>query len=131
MIRAVREWPIGGIVVQRHPNGQVRVFSPTGVVRWDGVANAGLTEGENTFSITLYRGGSRVEIDYTDISASNTNNRMRVKHRVIHNLAGIFQSPLQTKIWIIRCCTARITTAIRLSQFDIGMLLQLMHGIYD
>jgi hypothetical protein len=29
---------IGGIVVQRHPNGQVRVFGPTGVVRWDGVA---------------------------------------------------------------------------------------------
>ena len=29
---------IGGMVVQRHPSGQVRVFSPTGVVRWDGVA---------------------------------------------------------------------------------------------
>ena len=29
---------IGGVVIQRHPNGQVRVFSPTGVVRWDGVA---------------------------------------------------------------------------------------------
>ncbi|MAT06123.1 MAG: hypothetical protein CL424_13875 [Acidimicrobiaceae bacterium] len=29
---------IGGIVVQRHANGQVRLFGPTGVVRWDGVA---------------------------------------------------------------------------------------------
>ena len=28
---------IGGIVVQRHPNGQVRFFGPNGVVRWDGV----------------------------------------------------------------------------------------------
>ena len=29
---------IGGAVVQRHPGGQVRVFGPSGVVRWDGVA---------------------------------------------------------------------------------------------
>ncbi|MEZ5297478.1 MAG: diadenylate cyclase [Ilumatobacteraceae bacterium] len=29
---------IGGMIVQRHPNGQVRVFGPAGVVRWDGVA---------------------------------------------------------------------------------------------
>ena len=26
----------GGIIVQRHPTGQVRVFAPGGVVRWDG-----------------------------------------------------------------------------------------------
>lgn len=29
---------IGGAIVQRHPGGQVRMFGPTGVVRWDGVA---------------------------------------------------------------------------------------------
>lgn len=29
---------IGGLVVQRHPNGQVKVFGPSGVVRWDGVS---------------------------------------------------------------------------------------------
>jgi hypothetical protein len=28
---------IGGSIVQRHPDGQVRVFGPHGVVRWDGV----------------------------------------------------------------------------------------------
>lgn len=28
----------GGVVVQRHPGGQVRVFGPTGVVRWDGIS---------------------------------------------------------------------------------------------
>lgn len=27
----------GGVVVQRHPGGQVRVFAPRGVVRWDGI----------------------------------------------------------------------------------------------
>ncbi|MFP5489497.1 MAG: diadenylate cyclase [Acidimicrobiia bacterium] len=29
---------IGGVIVQRHPRGQVRLFGPAGVVRWDGVA---------------------------------------------------------------------------------------------
>lgn len=29
---------IGGAIVQRHPGGQVRMFGPHGVVRWDGVA---------------------------------------------------------------------------------------------
>lgn len=29
---------VGGLIVQRHPSGQVRVFGPSGVVRWNGVA---------------------------------------------------------------------------------------------
>ena len=29
---------LGGLIAQRHPNGQVRLFGPTGVIRWDGVA---------------------------------------------------------------------------------------------
>lgn len=29
---------VGGLVVQRHHAGQVRVFGPTGVVRWDGIS---------------------------------------------------------------------------------------------
>ena len=29
---------IGGLVVQRHHAGQVRVFGPSGVVRWDGIS---------------------------------------------------------------------------------------------
>lgn len=29
---------LGGTIVQRHPGGQVRLFGPRGVVRWDGVA---------------------------------------------------------------------------------------------
>ncbi len=28
---------VGGLIVQRHPSGQVRVFGPSGVVRWNGV----------------------------------------------------------------------------------------------
>lgn len=28
---------VGGSIVQRHPGGQVRVFGPHGVVRWDGI----------------------------------------------------------------------------------------------
>lgn len=28
----------GSLIVQRHPSGQVRVFGPAGVVRWDGIA---------------------------------------------------------------------------------------------
>lgn len=28
----------GGLIVQRHPGGQVRVFGPAGVVRWNGVS---------------------------------------------------------------------------------------------
>ncbi len=28
----------GGLIVQRHPGGQVRTYGPAGVVRWDGVA---------------------------------------------------------------------------------------------
>lgn len=29
---------IGGLVIQRHAGGQVRVFGPAGVVRWDGIS---------------------------------------------------------------------------------------------
>jgi len=29
---------LGGLVIQRHPGGQVRVFGPAGVVRWNGIA---------------------------------------------------------------------------------------------
>lgn len=29
---------IGGLVIQRHHSGQVRVFGPAGVVRWDGIS---------------------------------------------------------------------------------------------
>lgn len=29
---------IGGLVIQRHPSGQVRVFGPSGIVRWDGTS---------------------------------------------------------------------------------------------
>ena len=29
---------IGGLIIQRHPAGQVRVFGPAGVVRWNGTA---------------------------------------------------------------------------------------------
>ena len=29
---------LGGLVVQRHPGGQVRTYGPAGVARWDGVA---------------------------------------------------------------------------------------------
>jgi hypothetical protein len=29
---------IGGLVIQRHPAGQVRVFGPSGIVRWDGTS---------------------------------------------------------------------------------------------
>lgn len=29
---------LGGTIVQRHPRGQVRLFGPSGVIRWDGVA---------------------------------------------------------------------------------------------
>lgn len=29
---------LGGTIVQRHPRGQVRMFGPGGVIRWDGVA---------------------------------------------------------------------------------------------
>ena len=29
---------MGGLIVQRHPGGQVRVFGPSGVVRWDGIS---------------------------------------------------------------------------------------------
>lgn len=29
---------LGGTIVQRHPRGQVRLFGPAGVIRWDGVA---------------------------------------------------------------------------------------------
>lgn len=29
---------LGGSIVQRHPQGQVRLFGPAGVIRWDGVA---------------------------------------------------------------------------------------------
>lgn len=29
---------LGGTIVQRHPHGQVRMFGPGGVIRWDGVA---------------------------------------------------------------------------------------------
>jgi hypothetical protein len=29
---------LGGLIIQRHPGGQVRVFGPDGVVRWNGVA---------------------------------------------------------------------------------------------
>ena len=29
---------LGGVIIQRHPGGQVRVFGPTGVVRWNGIA---------------------------------------------------------------------------------------------
>ncbi|NND75887.1 MAG: hypothetical protein HKN44_12855 [Ilumatobacter sp.] len=29
---------LGGLVIQRHPGGQVRVFGPSGVVRWDGIS---------------------------------------------------------------------------------------------
>lgn len=28
---------LGGTIVQRHPRGQVRLFGPAGVIRWDGV----------------------------------------------------------------------------------------------
>lgn len=28
---------MGGAIIQRHPGGQVRMFGPSGVVRWDGV----------------------------------------------------------------------------------------------
>jgi DNA integrity scanning protein DisA with diadenylate cyclase activity len=28
----------GGVVVQRHPTGHVRVFGPSGLVRWDGIS---------------------------------------------------------------------------------------------
>ena len=28
---------VGGLIVQRHPSGQVRVFGPSGVVRWNGI----------------------------------------------------------------------------------------------
>jgi hypothetical protein len=28
---------LGGLIVQRHPSGQVRVFGPAGVVRWNGI----------------------------------------------------------------------------------------------
>lgn len=28
---------LDGVIVQRHPSGQVRLFGPSGVVRWDGV----------------------------------------------------------------------------------------------
>lgn len=28
---------LGGLIVQRHPGGQVRVFGPSGVVRWNGI----------------------------------------------------------------------------------------------
>lgn len=28
----------GGVLVQRHPTGQVRVFGPSGLVRWDGIS---------------------------------------------------------------------------------------------
>ncbi len=27
----------GGLIIQRHPTGQVRIFGPRGVVRWDGI----------------------------------------------------------------------------------------------
>ncbi len=29
---------LGGLIIQRHPGGQVRVFGPAGVVRWNGIA---------------------------------------------------------------------------------------------
>jgi len=29
---------LGGLIIQRHPDGQVRVFGPAGVVRWNGIA---------------------------------------------------------------------------------------------
>lgn len=29
---------LGGLIVQRHPTGQVRTYGPEGVVRWDGIA---------------------------------------------------------------------------------------------
>lgn len=29
---------LGGLIVQRHPSGQVRVFGPAGVVRWNGIS---------------------------------------------------------------------------------------------
>ena len=29
---------IGGLIIQRHPAGQVRVFGPGGIVRWDGIS---------------------------------------------------------------------------------------------
>lgn len=29
---------LGGLIVQRHPGGQVRMFGPAGVVRWNGIA---------------------------------------------------------------------------------------------
>ncbi len=29
---------IGGLIIQRHPAGQVRVFGPSGIVRWDGTS---------------------------------------------------------------------------------------------
>ncbi len=29
---------LGGVIVQRHPGGQVRVFGPAGVVRWNGTS---------------------------------------------------------------------------------------------
>ncbi len=29
---------VGGLIVQRHPEGQVRVFGPAGVVRWNGTS---------------------------------------------------------------------------------------------
>jgi len=28
---------LGGLIIQRHPGGQVRVFGPAGVVRWNGI----------------------------------------------------------------------------------------------
>jgi hypothetical protein len=28
---------VGGLIIQRHPSGQVRVFGPSGVVRWNGI----------------------------------------------------------------------------------------------
>ena len=29
---------LGGLIIQRHPGGQVRVFGPAGVVRWDAIS---------------------------------------------------------------------------------------------
>lgn len=28
---------VGGLIIQRHPGGQVRVFGPSGVIRWNGI----------------------------------------------------------------------------------------------
>lgn len=33
-----RQASLGGLIIQRHPGGQVRVFGPAGVVRWNGTA---------------------------------------------------------------------------------------------